>query len=79
MHAKDFAEYVIAGFERLYSEGAEAARMMSVGLHTRIIGRPSRIAGLEAVLSHICAKADVWIAPRKDIAACWAKQYGGMS
>ncbi len=79
VHARDFAEYVIAGFERLYSEGAQAARMMSIGLHTRIIGRPSRIGGLEAVLSHIAAKADVWIAPRKDIAACWAKQYHGLS
>ena len=79
VHARDFAEYVIAGFDRLYAEGAKAARMMSIGLHTRIIGRPSRIGGLEAVLAHIAAKADVWIAPRKDIAASWAKHHGGMS
>ena len=79
IQARDFAEYVIAGFERLYAEGAKAARMMSIGLHTRIIGRPSRIGGLEAILSHIAAKADVWIAPRKDIAACWASHHGPVS
>ena len=79
IHARDFADYVIAGFERLYAEGAQAARMMSIGLHTRIIGRPSRIGGLEAVLSHIAAKADVWIAPRKDIAASWARHHGPAS
>lgn len=79
VQAQDFATYVIDGFERLYAEGAKAARMMSIGLHTRIIGRPSRIAGLEAVLSHIAAKTDAWIAPRKDIAACWARNHGPAS
>lgn len=75
--AEDFADYVIAGFDRLYTEGAKAARMISIGLHPRIIGRPSRIAGLESILSHITARSDVWIAPRKEIAACWAQHHGG--
>ena len=73
---QDFVDYVIAGFDRLYAEGAQASRMMSIGLHTRIIGRPSRIGGLENVLSHIAGKTDVWVASRKEIAACWSKHHG---
>ncbi|MEM6563851.1 MAG: hypothetical protein AAF665_05350 [Pseudomonadota bacterium] len=79
VHARDFVENVIAGFDRLHAEGAKTVRMMSIGLHTRIIGRPSRIGGLEAVLSHIAAKADLWISSRKNIAASWAKQHGRTS
>lgn len=73
---QDFVDYIIAGFDRLYAEGARASRMMSIGLHTRIIGRPSRIGGLEDVLSHIAGKSDVWVASRKEIAACWSKHHG---
>ena len=51
--------------------------MMSIGLHLRLIGRPGRIGGLEKVLAHICAHDDVWIAPRREIAACWAAEHGG--
>jgi peptidoglycan/xylan/chitin deacetylase (PgdA/CDA1 family) len=67
----DFSTYVIAAFERLYREGKDAARMMSIGLHLRLIGRPGRIAGLDDVLAHIATKQDVWIAPRRQIAAHW--------
>lgn len=73
VQARDFADYVTGAFERLHAEGATAARMMSIGLHLRIIGRPGRIAGLEAVLNHIAGRDGVWIAPRRDIAAAWAK------
>lgn len=76
VQARDFSDYVTAGFDRLWTEGAQAARMMSIGLHTRIIGRPARIRALEAALAHIAAHDDVWIAPRRDIAACWAARHG---
>lgn len=76
VQARDFADYVIGAFDRLYAEGAEAARMLSIGLHLRIIGRPARIGGLEAVLNHIADHDDVWIATRRDIAACWAAEHG---
>ncbi len=79
VHAQDFVDYVTAGFDRLYAEGAGAARMMSIGLHTRIIGRPSRIAALDAILGYIATKPDVWIAPRQAIAACWALHHGPTS
>ncbi|WP_252737758.1 polysaccharide deacetylase family protein [Citreicella sp. C3M06] len=75
VQARDFSDYVIGAFDRLYAEGAEAARMMSIGLHLRLIGRPGRIAGLEEVLAHIAAHRGVWIAPRRDIAAHWAKEH----
>ncbi|MEO0829141.1 MAG: polysaccharide deacetylase family protein [Pseudomonadota bacterium] len=73
---RDFSDYVIAGFDRLYAEGAHAARMMSIGLHLRIIGRPARIAGLEAVLDHVAAHEGAWIASRREIAEAWSKAHG---
>jgi len=76
VQARDFSDYVIAGFDRLYAEGRRAARMMSIGLHLRIIGRPARIAGLETVLAHITAQPGVWIARRCDIARAWAHEHG---
>jgi peptidoglycan/xylan/chitin deacetylase (PgdA/CDA1 family) len=45
--------------------------MLSIGLHTRIIGRPGRIAGLAAVLRHIQQKGGAWFARREDIARHW--------
>ncbi|MEL6521482.1 MAG: polysaccharide deacetylase family protein [Pseudomonadota bacterium] len=76
VQAKDFSDYVIAGFDRLYAEGARAARMLSIGLHLRIIGRPARIAGLEQVLTHIAQHDDVWIATRREIAQVWSAEMG---
>ena len=76
VQAREFSEYVIAAFDRLYAEGATAARMLSVGLHLRIIGRPARIGGLDAVLAHVAATPAVWIAPRRDIARVWADHHG---
>ena len=76
IHADDFSRYIIAAFEQLYKEGSKSARMLSIGLHLRIIGRPARISGLYKVLEHICACPDVWIASRAEIAACWRKHKG---
>ncbi len=69
--AEDFSRYCIAAFERLYEEAAHRPRMLSVGLHLRIIGRPARIAGLEQLLAHCARKEDVWFARREDIARAW--------
>lgn len=79
IQARDFSDYVIAAFDRLYAEGVTAARMLSIGLHLRIIGRPARIGGLETVLAHIAEKPSVWIAPRRDIARVWAEHHGAAS
>jgi allantoinase len=68
---RDFSNYVTGAFDRLYAEGSSMARMMSIGLHLRLIGRPGRIAGLEDVLAHITAKPDVWVTQRCQIASHW--------
>jgi peptidoglycan/xylan/chitin deacetylase (PgdA/CDA1 family) len=71
--AEDFARYCIAAFDRLRAEAAHAPRMLSIGLHTRIIGRPARIGGLDAFLDHAMRADDVWFASRADIARAWRK------
>lgn len=72
----DFARYCIDAFERLYEEGANAPRMMTVGLHLRIIGRPGRIGGLETFLAHAASKPGVWFARRDEIARHWLQAIG---
>jgi allantoinase len=72
----DFARYCIAAFDRLYEEGGTAPRMMSIGLHLRIIGRPGRIGGLETFLAHAAAKPGVWFARRDEIAHAWRAGIG---
>jgi peptidoglycan/xylan/chitin deacetylase (PgdA/CDA1 family) len=72
----DFARYCIDAFDRLHAEGARAPRMLSVGLHTRMIGRPARIGGLESFLDHALARGDVWFATRAQIARAWRAGVG---
>ncbi|HEX2481463.1 MAG TPA: allantoinase PuuE [Methylomirabilota bacterium] len=74
--ARDFAAYVTDAFDWLWREGARAPRMLSIGLHLRIIGRPGRIAGLEQTLAHITGRGGVWIARRADIARHWRTLHG---
>ncbi|MEM9394585.1 MAG: polysaccharide deacetylase family protein [Pseudomonadota bacterium] len=74
--ADDFSKYTIAALERLHAEGESEPRMLSVGLHTRIIGRPARIGGLEAFLDHAFKLGGVWFATRADIANVWRAGLG---
>ena len=67
----DFFTYARDAFDALYAEGETAPKMMSVGLHTRLIGRPGRVRGLEKFLDHIMAHDRVWVARRVDIAQHW--------
>lgn len=73
--ADHFAAYCIDAFDALYRESARSPRMMSVGLHPRIIGRPGRILGLDRFLAHVRDYKDVWIAPRTEIARFWAERF----
>ena len=66
-----FAQYLIDAFDVLYEEGKTTPKMMSVGLHCRLIGRPARFAGLVKFLDHVMAHEDVWVARRDDIARHW--------
>jgi putative urate catabolism protein len=68
---EDFFTYVRDAFDVLYREGESAPKMMSIGLHMRLIGRPGRLAGLERLLDHIQRHDKVWICRRRDIAAHW--------
>jgi allantoinase len=67
----DFFTYARDAFDALYAEGETAPKMMSVGLHTRLIGRPGRVRGLEKFLDHVMAHDKVWVARRVDIARHW--------
>ncbi|MCG5215194.1 polysaccharide deacetylase family protein [Streptosporangium soli] len=73
--ADDFARYAIDCFEVLLAESRRHPRMMSIGLHPRIIGRPARLAGLLRVLDRICASGDIWIAGRDEIAHFWSTHF----
>ena len=66
-------KYAIDTFEWLYAEGSDAPRMMSFGVHLRIVGRPGRIGAFEAFLKHVKRRQDVWITTRADIAAHFAQ------
>ena len=61
-------DYAKRSFDTLYAEGDVAAKMMSVGLHLRIIGRPGRIWALEAFLKYVKSHEDVWVTTRESIA-----------
>ena len=67
-------QYAIDTFEWLHKEGAHAPRMMSIGLHLRIIGRPGRIGALERFLQHVASRPSVWVATRRAIAQHFAAQ-----
>jgi len=66
-----FYEYLKDTFDVLYAEGATTPKMMSVGLHTRLAGRPGRAAALAKFLDYVLAHDGVWIARRVDIAKHW--------
>lgn len=71
VRAHDFAGYVNDAFDWLWREGETRPRMMSVGLHLRMLGRPARMWALEAMLEHMQSKGQVWIARRDEIARHW--------
>jgi allantoinase len=70
----DFADYAIDSFEWLLEESRHSPRMMSIGLHTRIIGRAGRIGGLRRFIQHIATRRGVWVATRESIARHWLEQ-----
>jgi putative urate catabolism protein len=74
-----FFEYLKAAFDTLYREGdpdgLNAPKMLSIGLHCRIVGRPGRIEALERFLDYILQYQRVWICRRVDIAQHWIKTH----
>lgn len=67
----DWFAFLRDAFEVLYREGARTPKMMSVGLHMRVVGHPARAAGLHRFLDHVARRPGVWITRRLDIARHW--------
>ena len=70
-----FYTYLKDSFDALYNEGKKFPKMMSVGLHCRLVGRPGRIQSLKRFLEYVLSHKDVWICKRIDIAKHWIKNY----
>lgn len=68
---EDFFNHLRDSFDQLYEEGATAPKMLSVGLHTRLVGRPGRARALARFLDHVQNHPDVWVTRRVDIARHW--------
>lgn len=71
----DFENYLTATFDQLYAEGAQSPRLMSIGLHARITGRPARARALAAFLDHVRKHDKVWVCRRLDVARHWRQHH----
>ena len=69
--AEDFFIYLRDSFDALYAEGDTAPKMMSVGMHCRLLGRPGRIVALQRFLDHLQQHDRVWVCRRIDLARHW--------
>jgi peptidoglycan/xylan/chitin deacetylase (PgdA/CDA1 family) len=74
--AAQFAEYCCDAYDWLWTEGEHAPRMMSIGLHLRMIGRPARMKALDQILRHVHARPGAWVATREQIARHWLAHAG---
>ncbi len=72
---EQFFQYLKDSFDILYDEGAECPKMLSIGLHCRLIGRPGRIASLQKFIEYTQSRSRVWYATRLQIARCFMKQF----
>ena len=73
--AEDFFIYLRDSFDALYAEGEDSPKMMSVGMHCRLLGRPGRIVALQRFLDHVARHDHVWICRRIDIARHWRQTH----
>jgi peptidoglycan/xylan/chitin deacetylase (PgdA/CDA1 family) len=74
VQADDFFRYLKESFEVLYAESAKGPRIMSIGLHPRIIGRAGRVRGLRTFIEYAKQFSDVWFATREEIARAWLQR-----
>ncbi len=70
-----FYQYLRDSFDVLYAEGQESPKMLSIGMHCRLLGRPGRLRGLQRFLDHVEAHDHVWVCRRIDIARHWREQH----
>jgi peptidoglycan/xylan/chitin deacetylase (PgdA/CDA1 family) len=71
VRASDFAGYVTDAYDWLWEEGETQPKMLSIGLHLRMLGRPGRIGALRTILQHMAGRGDAWFARRDQIARHW--------
>lgn len=71
----EFLSYLKDTFDVLYAEGETAPRIMSVGLHGRLAGRPGRAAALARFLDYVLSHDQVWVARRIDVARHWLRHH----
>ena len=62
-------------FDVLYKEGEVAPKMLSIGLHCRIIGRPARMAALQRFIEYVQSHDKVWLCTREQIATHWQQHF----
>ena len=74
-NAEQFYQYLKDAFDVLYAEGEECPKMLSIGLHCRLIGKPARIAGLMKFIDYIQNHKNVWICTRQQIAEHWLSRF----
>jgi allantoinase len=73
--ADQWFSFLRNAFDMLYQEGASQPKMMSVGLHMRLVGHPARAMGLQRFLDHVMKHRDVWVTRRIDIANHWRQTH----
>ncbi|MBD8525669.1 allantoinase PuuE [Pseudomarimonas arenosa] len=73
--ATQFYEYLRDSFDVLYAEGVDTPRMMSIGMHGRLLGRPGRFIALQRFLDHVARHDRVWVCRRIDIARHWKQTH----
>lgn len=74
-HAEQFYQYLKDAFDVLYAEGETAPKMLSIGMHCRILGRPARFKALQKFLDYVQSHENVWICKREEIAQHWQTYY----
>ena len=73
--AEQFFIYLRDAFDVLYEEGSESPKMLSIGMHCRLLGRPGRLRALQRFLDHIEQYDRVWVTRRVDIARHWREHH----
>jgi len=74
-NGEEFCQYLKDSFDFLYSEGADRPKIMSIGLHCRLAGRPGRAAGLARFMDYVASHEKVWVCRREDIARHWMAEH----
>jgi peptidoglycan/xylan/chitin deacetylase (PgdA/CDA1 family) len=73
--AKQFYEYVCDSINFMYKEGIHQPKLLNIGLHPRLIGRPGRIIAIEKIIRHIKSKKKIWVCRREDVANHWINNF----